>query len=57
MCLAVAEYQILGGVHFLVLGSESGKKDLVVDQGTRPSERVPLPLDPPAWQEPHVDFS
>ena len=25
MCLAVAEYQILGGMHFLVLGSESGK--------------------------------
>ena len=25
MCLAVAEYQIFGGLHFLVLGSESGK--------------------------------
>ena len=33
------------------------RKDLVVEKGTIPSEKVPLPMDPPAWQETQVDFS
>ena len=43
-CLAVAEYQILGGRHFLILGPKS--KNVVVEEGTVPSEKVPLPMDP-----------
>ena len=32
------------------------RKDLVVEKGTIPAEKVPLPMDPPAWQETQVDF-
>ena len=34
LCFAVAEYQILGGEHFLILGPESG----MVEESTKPSE-------------------
>ena len=43
--LAVAEYQILGGKHFLS-PETSIRKDLVVQTGTIPSEKVSLPMDP-----------
>ena len=55
LCLAVAEHQILGGKHFLVLGPESGKI-WWLKKGTIPAEKVPLPMDPPARQETQVDF-
>ena len=38
LCLAVAEYQILGGKHFLNFGIRI-RKDLVVEKGTIPSEK------------------
>ena len=50
---AVAEDQIFGGKQFL-FGTRI-RKYLVVEKGTTRSE-VPLPLDPRAWQETHVDF-
>ena len=53
--LSVAEYQILGGKHFPFFGNRV-RKNLVVKQCTIPSEEVPLPIDPPAWQETQVDF-
>ena len=55
LCLAVAEHQILGGKHFF-FGTRI-KKDLVVEEGTLPSEKVPLPMDTLSWQETQVDFS
>ena len=33
------------------------RKDLVVQEGTIPSEKVSLPMDTPAWQENQVDLS
>ena len=33
------------------------RKDLEVEKGTIPSEKVSLPVDSPAWQQTHVDFS
>ena len=33
------------------------RKYLVVEKGTIPPEKVPLPMDPPAWQETQVNFS
>ena len=56
LCLAIAEYQILGGKHFLTLEPESGNIG-VFKEGTIPSEEVPLPKDPSAWQATQVDFS
>ena len=56
LCLAAAEYQILGGQHFPIFGTRI-RKDLVVEEGTIPSEKAPLPMDPLAWQEIQVDFS
>ena len=38
MCLAVAEYQILGGKHFLFFETRI-RKDLVFKKGTIPSEK------------------
>ena len=55
MCLAVAEYQILGGKHFLFFETRI-RKDLVFKKGTITSEEVPLSMDPPAWQETRLDF-
>ena len=56
LCLVVAEHQILGGKHFLILGPETGKiwwlkkvQDL--------QKKVPLPMDPPPWRKTQVDFS
>ena len=53
--LAVAEYQIHGGKHFLILGPVSGKI-WWLQKSTTPSEKVPLPMDPPAWQGTQVGF-
>ena len=33
------------------------RKNLVVEEGTINSEKIPLPMDPPAWKELQVDFS
>ena len=33
------------------------RKNLLVEKGTIPSEKVSQPMDPPAWQETQVDFS
>ena len=55
LCLAVAENRILGGKHFLFFRTRI-RKDLAVEKGTRPSEKVPLPMDPPAWHGTQVDF-
>ena len=55
LCLAVAEHQILGGKHFPYFGTRV-RKDLVVEEGTVLPEKVPLPMDPPTWQETQVDF-
>ena len=38
LCLALAEYQILGGKHFLICGNWI-RKDLVFENGTTPSEK------------------
>ena len=32
------------------------REDLVVEEGTIPSEEVPLPMDPHAWQKTRVDL-
>ena len=55
LCLAVAEYQIFGGKHFLFFWTRIGK-DLVVAKGSIPSEEAPLPMDLPSRQETQVDF-
>ena len=47
LCLAVAEYQILGGKHFLFLGPESGK--IWLKKVPYLKKKVPLPMDSPAW--------
>ena len=51
----MAEYQILGGKHFLTPGPESGKT-WAVEEGTIPSEEVSLPIDSPARKATQVDF-
>ena len=56
LCLAVAEHQILGGQQFLIFGTRN-KKNSVVEKGTISPEKVPLPMDIPAWKTPNVDFS
>ena len=55
LCLATAEYQILGGKHFVILAPESGKI-LVVEEGTIPSEEIPLPMGPSAGHATEVDL-
>ena len=41
LCLAVTDYQILGGKYFLILGAESGKI-WWLKKVQKPSEKVPL---------------
>ena len=50
LCLAVAEYQILRGKHFLLVETRI-RKDLMAEKGIIPIEKVPLQLDPPARQK------
>ena len=58
LCLAVVEYQILGGDNFLILGPESGKIWwLKKVQYLQKKKKVPLPMDPAARQETQLDFS
>ena len=53
LCLAVAERQILGTSSFWT----RVWKDLVVEKGAiSPEKKVPLPMDPLAWQETQVEF-
>ena len=47
LCMDLAEQQILGGKHFLILGTRR-RKDLVVEKGAISSEKAPLAMDPPA---------
>ena len=49
LCLAKADYQILCGKNVF-------RKELVSEEGTIPSDKVPLPMDPPAWKETQVFF-
>ena len=52
LCLAVAEHQILGGKHFpFFFWGTRNRKNLVVEEGTKSTEKVPLPLDLPAWKK------
>ena len=39
MCVAVAEHQILGGKHFLILIETRVKKDWLAEKGATPSEK------------------
>ena len=48
--------KILGGWTSSHVGTRI-RKDLVVENGTIPSETVSLPMDSPAWTETQVDFS
>ena len=55
LCLAIAKYKILGGKHFSYFSTRI-RKDLVVEEGTIPSEEVSLPMDHPAKKATQVDF-
>ena len=51
----MAEHQILGGKHFLILGPESGTIWWLRKNATS-SEKLPLSINPFAWRETQVDF-
>ena len=57
LCIDVAEHQILGEKHFLILGPESGKIRWLKKGAISPEKKVPLPMDPLAWRKTQVDFS
>ena len=54
LCLGVAENQILGGQHLLMLGPEAG--NIWWLQKVHYIQKKPLPIDSRAWQERRVDF-
>ena len=56
LCLAVAEYQILGCKHFLILGPESGMIWWLKKGTILPKKKVSLQLNSASWQKTQVDF-
>ena len=59
LCLAIAEYQILGGKHFLTLKPESEEISWLkkVQKVQYLQKEVPLPVDPPAGHATQVGLS
>ena len=55
LCFAIAENRILGGKNFPYFSS--GIKKIWWLKKVQYLQKISLPIDPPAWQETHVDFS